>query len=115
MARKKVMETKRFKAKIHIKSGDIVRIMAGADKGTEGEVLQIIPDKYRAIVAGANLVVKHKKPSNDNPGGIVEEPAPIHISNLMLLDPMSGEPTRIGRKKVDGKTVRYSKKSGEII
>lgn len=114
MGKKKTTQN-RFKTKIHIKKGDTVRVMAGADKGHEGEVLEILHKKYRAIVAEANLVLKHKKPTNDNPGGIVEEPAGIHISNLMLIDPASGEATRIGRKKVDGKTVRYSKKSGEII
>lgn len=112
---KKKNQPKRFKTKIHIKKGDTVRIMAGDDKGTEGEVLEVFPKKYRAIVAEANMVMKHQKPTNDNPGGIIEEPAPIHISNLMLIDPDSGEATRIGRKKVDGKSVRYSKKSGEII
>ena len=114
MGKKKTTE-KRFKAKLHLKKGDTVRVIAGADKGHEGEVLEILYKKDRAIVAEANLVLKHKKPTNDNPGGIVEEPAGIHLSNLMLLDPDSGERTRIGRKKVDGKSVRYSKKSGEII
>lgn len=115
MANKNKKTSKRFQTKLHLKKGDTVRIMAGAEKGTEGEVLEVFPDKYRAIVANANLVLKHKKPSETSEGGIVEEPASIHMSNLMLLDPASGEPTRIGRKKVDGKTVRYSKKSGEII
>lgn len=112
---KKKGQPKRFKTKIHIKKGDTVRIVSGDDKGMEGEVLEVFPKKYRAIVSEANLVVKHKKPTNDNPGGIIEEPASIHISNLMLIDPASNEPTRIGRKKVNDTTVRYSKKSGEII
>lgn len=112
---KKKAQPKRFKTKIHIKKGDTVRIMSGDDKGMEGEVLEIFTGKYRAIVSEANLVVKHKKPTNDNPGGIIEEPASIHISNLMLIDPASNEPTKVGRKKVNGKSVRYSKKSGEII
>jgi len=115
MANKNKNTSKRFQTKLHIKKGDTVRIMAGADKGKEGEVLEIIPNKYRAIVSNANLVLKHKKPTENSEGGIVEEPAGVHISNLMLIDPASGEATRIGRKKVDGKTVRYSKKSGEII
>lgn len=115
MAKMNKNTSKRFKTKVHIKKGDTVRIMSGADKGTEAEVLEVFPEKYRAIVSNANLVLKHKKPTETSEGGIVEEPASIHISNLMLLDPASGEPTRIGRKKVDGKTVRYSKKSGEII
>ncbi len=101
--------------KLHIKKGDRVRVVAGAYKGVEGEVLEVFPGKYRAIVEEVNIVKKHTKASNDNPGGINETPAPVHISNLMLLDPQSGEPTRVGFKKVDGKSVRYSKKSGEII
>ena len=105
----------RFAPKLHIKKGDKVIVMAGADKGKEGVVLEIFPDKYRAIVENVNIVKKHLKPTNDNPGGIQEMAAPIHLSNLMLVDPKSGEPTRIGRKVVEGKLVRYSKKSGEII
>jgi len=90
-------------------------IISGSNKGITGNVLEIFPKKYRAVVEGANVVKKHTKPSNDNPGGITEKAAPIHISNLMLVDPKSGEPTRIGRKIVDGKSTRYSKNSGEII
>lgn len=109
------MSSKRFAPKLHIKKGDTVMVISGASKGTKGEVLLVIPDKNRAIVAGANIVKKHIKAQNDNPGGINEMEAPIHISNLMLVDPKSGTPTRVGRKVVDGKSVRYSKKSGEII
>lgn len=105
----------RFAPKIHIKKGDRVQVIAGNDKGTTGEVLEVFPKKYRAIVEKVNMVKKHQKPTQDNPGGIVEMEAPIHISNLMLLDPKSGEPTRIGRKLVDGKLVRYAKKSGELF
>lgn len=101
--------------KIHIRKGDKVKVIAGSNKGEEGNVLQVVRDKYRAVVEGVNIVKKHTKPTNDTPGGIVEKEAPIHISNLMLVDPKSGEPTRIGKKEVDGKMVRYSKKSGEII
>ena len=101
--------------KLHIKKGDRVLVIAGADKGVEGDVLEIFPDKQRATIDQVNIVKKHTKPTQDNPGGINKIPAPIHISNLMLLDPKSGEPTRIGRKLVDGKLVRFSKKSGEII
>ena len=106
---------KRFSPKINIKKGDKVRVVAGADKGKEGQVLEVLPLSNRAVVEGVNIVKKHMKPSNDNPGGIQERAAAVHISNLMLLDPKSGEPTRVGRKIVDGKSVRYSKKSGEII
>jgi len=104
---------KRFK--LHIKKGDRVQVIAGANKGTVGEVMEVMPKKYRAIVDGVNLAKKHMKPTQDNPGGINEVAMPIHISNLMLVDPSSGEPTRIGRKVEDGKLVRYSKKSGSTF
>lgn len=110
------MKTKnRFAPKLHLKKGDKVQIIAGADKGKEGVILEVFPDKYRAIVENVNIVKKHMKPTNENPGGIHEMAAPIHLSNLMLVDPKSGEPTRVGRKLLDGKLVRFSKKSGEII
>ena len=101
--------------KLHIKKGDRVMVIAGSYKGMTGEVLQVLPKKYRAVVDGVNVQKKHQKPTNDNPGGIIEQNAPIHISNIMLIDPKSGEPTRIGRKEENGKSVRYSKKSGETI
>ena len=103
--------------KLHIKKGDKVRILAGNYKGKEGEVLEVQKDKYRAIVAGYNMVFKHIKPSASNPqGGIEKTEAPIHISNLMVIDPSNGQATRIGRKADEnGKLVRYSKKSGEVI
>ena len=107
-------KTKKF-PKLPIKKGDRVLVIAGADKGAEGEVLEVFPKKQKAIVDQIKMVKKHTKPTQDNPGGINEIPAPIHVSNLMLIDPKSGEPTRIGRKLVDGKLVRFSKKSGEII
>jgi len=104
-------------AKLHIKTGDTVKVIAGEFKGEEGKVLRVIPSKSRAVVEGVNEVSKHQKPSASNPqGGIVKEEAPIHISNLMLIDPKSGDATRIGRKlDENGKLVRYSKKSGEVI
>lgn len=108
-------QQKRFAPKLHIKKGDRVQVIAGSYKGKQGEVLEVQPSKNRAIVEQVNIARKHQKPSNDNPGGIVELARPIHLSNLMLVDPKTGEPTRIGRKEVDGKLVRYSKKSGEII
>jgi len=98
-----------------IKKGDVVLVIAGADKGKKGNVVEVIRDKQRVIVEDVNIVKKHRKPTQNEPGGIIEMPAPIHISNVQLLDPKSGEPTRIGRKLVDGKLVRFSKKSGEII
>ena len=100
---------------LNIKKGDKVVVIAGANRGAEGSVLQVFPEKKRAIVEGVNIVKKHTKPTNDNPGGINEIAAPIHISNLMLVDPKTGEGTRIGRREENGKMVRYSKKSGEII
>ena len=110
------MSKKRFKTKLHIKKGDQVIVISGDDKGEVGEVLEIYPNKYKALVKDVNIVRKHKKSQGDDePGGIVEQEAPIHLSNLMLIDPKSQEPTRIGRRKEGGKTVRYSKKSGEII
>lgn len=104
-------------AKLHIKKGDTVVVIAGEFKGEEGKVLRVIPSKNRAVVEGVNEVSKHQKPSASNPqGGIVKEEAPIHISNLMLVDPKSGDATRIGRKlDENGKLIRYSKKSGEVI
>ena len=108
-------KNKRFAPKIHIKKGDRVMIIAGVDKGKTGEVLEVFPKKYRATVEDANIVKKHQKPTQDNPGGIIDQPASIHISNLMLIDPKSGEATRIGRRVENGKLVRYSKKSDEII
>ena len=105
------------KRKIHIKKGDTVYVNTGENKGQQGRVLEVYPKQYRALVEGINLVSKHTKPNSDNPqGGIVQKEAPVHISNLMVVDPESGEPTRIGRKSdKNGKLVRYSKKSGEEI
>jgi len=103
-------------SKLHIKKGDIVYVNAGTEKGKTGRVLKVIIEKQRAIVEGVNIISKHAKPSAKNPqGGIEKIEAPIHISNLNIVDPKSGKPTRIGRKEVNGKKVRYSKKSGEVI
>lgn len=104
--------------KLHIKKGDTVRVLSGRDRGKEGRVQVIIKKDYRAIVEGMNMVTKHRKPDQSNPqGSVVELEAPIHISNLMIVDPKTGEPTRVGRvKNENGKGwVRVSKKSGEII
>jgi large subunit ribosomal protein L24 len=103
--------------KLHIKKGDLVIVNAGVDKGQEGKVLEVIPEKQRAIVEGVNMVSKHTKPNAANPqGGIVKKEAPIHISNLNVKDPSTGKATRIGRRLNDkNKLVRYSKKSGEEI
>jgi large subunit ribosomal protein L24 len=105
------------KRKIHIKKGDTVYVNSGENRGQQGRVLEVYPKQYRALVEGINLVKKHTKPNSDNPqGGIIEKEAPVHISNLMVVDPESGKPTRVGRKPdKNGKLVRYSKKSGEEI
>ncbi|MDR2936601.1 MAG: 50S ribosomal protein L24 [Rikenellaceae bacterium] len=103
--------------KLHIKKGDTVYVNSGDSKGQQGKVLEVLVEKERAIVEGVNLVSKHTKPNAKSPqGGIVKQEAPIHLSNLQPLDPKSGKPTRVGRKKnSQGKTVRYAKKSGEEI
>ena len=103
--------------KLHIKKGDTVCVIAGDSKGQQGKVLKVEVSKQRAIVEGVNLVKKATKPNAKNPqGGIVEQEAPIHISNLQILDPQSGKPTRVGRRvNAEGKLVRFAKKSGEEI
>jgi large subunit ribosomal protein L24 len=103
--------------KLHIKKGDTVMVISGESKGQKGRVLEVNRDKSRAIVEGVNMVSKHTKPNAKAPqGGILKKEAPIHVSNLMLVDPTLGKPTRIGRKLNDNnKLVRYSKKSGEEI
>ena len=104
-------------SKLHIKKGDTVYVNAGEDKGKTGKVVKVLVDKQRAIVEGVNVVSKSQKPNAKNPqGGIVKMEAPIHISNLNVVDPKSGKPTRIGRRRNDeGKLVRFAKKSGEEI
>ncbi|HAM97364.1 MAG TPA: 50S ribosomal protein L24 [Marinilabiliales bacterium] len=106
-----------MRKKLHIKKGDTVVVISGESKGQKGKVLEVMAEKQRAIVEGVNMVSKHTKPNAEHPqGGILKQEAPIHISNLMNVDPSSGKPTRIGRRLNDkGKLVRYSKKSGEEI
>lgn len=103
--------------KVHIKKGDTVVVVTGNSKGQKGKVLEVIREKDRAIVEGVNMVKKHTKPNTKAPqGGILEKEASIHISNLMVADPKTDKPTRIGRRlDADGNLVRYSKKSGEEI
>jgi large subunit ribosomal protein L24 len=103
--------------KLHIKKGDTVIVISGESKGQQGRVLEVQRSKDRAIVEGVNLISKHQKPNAEHPqGGIIKKEAGVHISNLMLVDPKTGKPTRIGRKRnAEGKLVRYSKKSGEEI
>ena len=103
--------------KFHIKRGDTVQVNSGEYKGQQGRVLEVLRKSNKAIVEGINMVSKHTKPNAQYPqGGIIKKEAAIHISNLMLVEGSSGEPTRIGRRlNDDGKLVRYSKKSGEEI
>ncbi len=103
--------------KLHIKKGDTVYVNAGNDRGKTGKVLEMITEKDRAIVEGINMVSKHTKPNAKQPqGGIIKQEAGIHVSNLQVVDPVKGGPTRIGRRRNDkGKLVRYAKKSGEEI
>ena len=104
-------------SKLHIRKGDEVIVLAGDDKGRKGKVLKVLVTKQRALVEGVNMVSKSMKPSAKNPqGGSVKQEAPIHVTNLSLIDPKSGKATRIGMKKTDdGKKVRVAKKSGEVI
>ncbi len=104
-------------SKLHIKKGDLVYVISGESKGQQGKVLSVLVKKERALVEGVNMVSKHTKPNSKYPqGGIIKKEAPIHISNLMLIDPATGKPSRIGRKLSEkGKLVRFSKKSGEEI
>jgi len=106
-----------MRKKFHIKKGDTVKVLSGDHKGQEGKVLEVITDKDRAVVEGVNMISKSTKPNAKQPqGGIIKKEAPVHVSNLMLVDPATGKPTRIGRKRnSEGKLVRVSKKSGEEI
>jgi large subunit ribosomal protein L24 len=102
--------------KLKIKSGDTVIVTAGDHKGSEGKVMKIILEKNKAIVEGVNLVSKHEKPSANNPqGGIVKKEAALHISNLSLVDPKTGTATRVGYRMEDGKKVRFTKKSNQVL
>ena len=103
-------------AKLKIKSGDTVVVTAGDNKGSEGKVMKVIFEKNKAIVEGVNMVSKHEKPSANNPqGGIVKKEAAIHVSNLSLVDPKTGTATRVGYRMEDGKKVRFTKKSNQVL
>lgn len=104
------------KAKVKIKKGDQVFAIAGRDKGKKGEVLKVLPEDNRAVVSGINIVKKHQKATQAGPGGIVQKELPIHISNLAIVDPKSGEASKVGYKTLDnGDKVRVARKSGEVI
>lgn len=101
---------------MHVKKGDKVQVISGKDKGKQGVILEAYPKKDRVLVEGVNVIKKHSKPSQMNPqGGIMSQEAPIHVSNVMPIDPKTGKPTRVGYKEVDGKKVRIAKKSGEAL
>jgi len=106
-----------YNNKLHVKKDDTVMVITGKDKGKKGRVIVAYPRENRVLVEGINMVKKHTKPSPKHPqGGIVEQEAPIHVSNVMLIDPKTGLPTRVGYKVLDnGKKVRVAKRSGEII
>jgi len=103
--------------KLRVKTGDKVVVIAGKDKSKQGRILKVYPKEGRVVVEGVNIVKRHTKPNPQHPeGGIVEKEAPIHVSNVMIVDPKTGEPTRVGYKFLeDGRKVRYAKKSGEIL
>ncbi|MFZ0444283.1 MAG: 50S ribosomal protein L24 [Bacillus sp. (in: firmicutes)] len=101
---------------MHVKTGDKVMVITGKDKGKTGVILASFPKKNRVLVEGVNIAKKHTKPSQMNPqGGIINQEAPIHVSNVMPIDPKTGEPTRVGVKVENGNKVRYAKKSGEVL
>ena len=103
-------------AKLKIKKGDRVVVLAGKDKGKKGEVLKVLPQEGRVIVNGVNMIKRHQKQSAAQEGGIISKEAPIHVSNLSIEDPKDGSPTRVGYKTLDdGRKVRFAKRSGEVI
>lgn len=101
--------------KWRLKKGDKVRVIAGKDRGVEGEILKVIRDERRVIVAGVNVCTRHRKPSAQSAGGIEKKEASIHVSNVMLIDPSTGNTTRVGFRFEDGKKVRFAKRSGAVI
>ena len=98
-----------------LKKGDKVVVLAGRDRGKEGEITQVLPKENRAVVDGVNVVVRHQRQTQGAQGGRIPKPAPIHLSNLALVDPKQGGATRVGFRTEDGRKVRYAKKSGEVI
>ena len=106
----------KFEVKTKLRSGDEVIVISGKEKGKKGKIERILRKKMAVIISGVNMVKKHQKPSATAPqGGIIETESSIHVSNVMVIDPSTGEPTRVGYKEVDGKKVRVSKKTGEVL
>lgn len=101
--------------KYKVKKGDEVIVIAGKEKGKKGKIIKMIPDEARVVVGGVNLVKRHQKPSRTSAGGIVEKEAPLHVSNVALVDPKTGKATRVGYKVEGGEKVRVAKRSGEVI
>lgn len=115
-SRRKKAQPKLVRQRLHITKGDTVRVISGDFKGKEGKVLKVLPKKGRVVVEGVNLVKRHRRATPTTEGGIIQFPAPIHVSNVMLLDPKTGEPTRVRRRKdADGTVERISVKSGQSI
>lgn len=113
---KNATNNNRFQPKFHVKKNDTVVVITGADKGKKGRVVEVDYAKSRVLVEGVNIISKHTRPTQQYPnGGIIKKEAPIHVSNVMPVDPKSGKGTRVGRKTEGGKSVRISEKSGEII
>jgi large subunit ribosomal protein L24 len=102
--------------KLKLRKGDKVVVVAGRERGKKGEILKIFRSESRALVTGVNMVRRHTRPTTTNPGGIIDKEAPLHLSNLAIEDPKTGEPSRIGFKNLnDGRKVRFAKASGEVI
>ncbi len=101
--------------KLKIKKGDQVIVISGDDKGKTGEVVKAMPSEGKVVVQGVNLVKRHTKPSQTNPGGIITKEAPINVSNVAIVDPKSGKASKVGYKEVNGNKVRFARKSGEVI
>jgi large subunit ribosomal protein L24 len=102
--------------KLKLRKGDKVVVIAGRERGKKGEILKMFRSESRALVTGVNMVRRHTRPTTTNPGGIIDKEAPLHLSNLAIEDPKTGEPSRIGFKNLnDGRKVRFAKASGEVI
>ena len=98
-----------------IRKGDKVVVLTGKDKGRSGEVLRVLPKDEKAVVRGVNVVIRHQRQTQSQEGGLIRKEAPIHLSNLAVADPKDGKPTRVGFKSIDGRKLRFAKRSGEMI